>query len=286
MDHAEVRERLAEAVTEVDWQSRLEAAQGRELREHLAACAACRAEAAAWTRTTEALRAARPFAVERERADSPALPDDLRARTLALVRATGVQRDGIGSGTRPQGTAGDVSTPPQAIGAPGVIRRRAWRRLAVLAAAAAIVLFAGGAAGLQLMGQRDRAEDEVADLTHLTATLDQVLQDPARQVVTLASTTQGSAAGTVAWSGSSGDLVVLSDALAPAPAGEQYRCWIEHNGVRTNVGRMRFSASIAYWAGPLAGWGGPLAHGDRFGVSLTSAAASAGGGDPVRVGTV
>lgn len=285
VDHAEVRERLADAASEIGWQDRLAAEEGRELREHLAGCVTCRADAAAWTRTTDALRAAAPLADARELAGSTALSGDLRARTIALVRAAGVQRDGAPRAAPAPAAPREAYAQPPAFLASGRTRWP-WRRLGVLAAAAAVVLLAGGATGLQLIGQRDQAQADVADLTHLTATLDQVLSDPSRQVVTLASAPGGGPGGTVAWSAASSELVVISDALAPAPEGQLYRCWVERNGVRTSVGRMRFTGSIAYWAGQMDSWGGTLAHGDRFGVSLASASASGGGGgDPVLFGT-
>jgi len=65
-----------------------------------------------------------------------------------------------------------------------------------------------------------------------------------------------------------------------------YRCWIEQAGARTAVGEMRFSGSLAYWAGSLGSWGGTFAPGGRFWVSLEPASGGAGSGPPALVGTL
>jgi deazaflavin-dependent oxidoreductase (nitroreductase family) len=69
------------------------------------------------------------------------------------------------------------------------------------------------------------------------------------------------------------------------PSGQVYRCSIEHNGSRVVVGEMRFSGSLAYWAGTLDSWGATPAAGSRFLVSLEPMGGGSSG-TPVLSGTL
>ncbi len=57
--------------------------------------------------------------------------------------------------------------------------------------------------------------------------------------------------------------------LAPPPAGQEYRCWVELGGDRDGVGKMFFSDDLAYWIGPVGAVAG-LVENATFGVTLVS----------------
>ena len=119
-----------------------------------------------------------------------------------------------------------------------------------------------------------RAETEAVALEAMSVTVDRVLQDPNHQVIELRDL-DGVSRGSVSWS--SRDLVVLTTALAPAPAGRVYRCWIERDGQRSGVGRMVFAGGTSFWVGTLGAWGSAsFGSGSTFGISLEPVSGSAG----------
>jgi hypothetical protein len=274
VDHAEVRERLLDLALEP---ARLrevdeDAAPGAaELRAHLAACAACTADLAAWRATFAAVDAAvsadpsqgedrvRSFGELALSAGSLTPPAALRERTLSFVLE-------------------EAPAPLRLATAP----RRLPRTTAWLAIAAALVVFVGGAAiAVDRSRQLDQARADSAALAGVTATLDRILQDPGHRVATLM-TPAGTPAGSLSWSASDGTVAVLTTALQAPPAGQVYRCWIEQGGARVPVGEMQFAGSTAYWAGSMTSWGYAPAPGDRFTVNLEPIAGG-GGGAPALV---
>ncbi len=279
MDHAEAREQLLDLAAEPARLRELPAGAGagsHELRAHLAACASCRADLDGWRAMFAALDLALgtdpaggvPATSLRGLADagSGALPADLRARTLAAAEAQ--RRAAIP-------VAPDAQ--PRAVTPRAVPQRRATRWPAWLAAAAAVVVLAGGVALLADRSQQLRqAQAETAALAGVTATLDRILQDPGHRVAVL-TTPSGASGGSVSWSATDGLVAVLSTVLpSPAP-GYVYRCWITQGGTSTAVGEMLFSGSTAYWAGRLDTWG-TLAPGSRFLVTLQASGGGASGG--------
>ncbi len=253
-----------------------EAADARadsDLRAHLETCAACRADLEGWRATAAAIRGAlaspdpRPDAV-------PADPAALRAVTLARVRESGVRTDlparplvtGIRSGWASRLRRGAFSNPLRLAGV----------------AAAVVALVLGTAVIRDLSAERDRAQQTARAAASLAATVDQVLQEPGARVVTLHGPASSSASGVLLWGPSSGQVVVMTQALAPPPAGSSYDCWFEQAGRRVVVGRMTFSGDLAYWAGPLDAWTSGDPSGLPFGVSLATAGGSPGA--PMLVG--
>jgi Anti-sigma-K factor rskA, C-terminal len=301
MEHAEALELIADAAarpgelaTALDgadpaWQS---------LREHLAACGPCREETAAWREVSAALAAAGPDPALVER-----VPSTLKASTLALVRATGVERSGIGPGrvapilgaTLSPGVGTAERSASRAAGRPGTgtgrhpwlrAPRRGWPALAGIAAVVALVAVIGGAAtALTLDRQLQSARGDRAELARVAGVVDRLMQAPDRQVVVLTRTDGSGQGGSVVWSAASGTLVVLSETLAQPPVGMAYRCWVAYGGTRQPVGQMHFAGGLAYWAGPIAQWGGTIQPGDEFGVSLVPVAGGSGG-TPVLTGSV
>lgn len=256
MDHAEALELIAEAALEAGGLERLasgDTSVSAALVGHLVGCASCTAEFAAASRTATALR----LVAE----ETPAA--DLRERTLALVGAVGRPRGGEeAAGADGAGAAGVI------VGAGGQALRSLRRRFGVVAvaAAAAFALLAAGAfVAADLQRQLDMARGEVAELRTLGAEVQAMLQRPTTRVVALRGE-GGDARGSLVADPVAGRLAVLVDALPPAGEGQEYRCWVEIDGVRRAVGRMWLEADFAYWSGEaeFAGW----PPGARFGVSL------------------
>jgi hypothetical protein len=269
MDHPEAHERIADLALERGGLRGL--VDGRDpalqdLRAHLVACAACRDDVDAYERIQGALEISLAGARERDGAGVANLaagsPIPVPASLREAVRAI-------------PGRNRASAAPPQPL-------RRAGRlplgRLLAMAATLAIVVTGGGLL-LDQTSRLDTAHAERRALQTVTATMDRVLQDPVHWAVTL-TRADGSGAGTLAWS--SHDIVVVSTALAPPPAGSVYRCWIERAGVRSPIGEMRFAGETgswtAYWVGSLSDWATTsLGPGSTFGVSLAPAAGGPGG---------
>lgn len=296
MDHAEAREALELAAVEPRGLDRLMAGDTPEaalVATHLAGCGACRVE-------LERLRQATPLLRETVRS----LPaPELRERTLAYVRALG--RDRVAeaaaagaAGATMAATAGSAiapGAPPLAVlptsSAPvpagaGSLRSlgRVPRPVAWLASLAAVALLAVGltlalAGGGGALQREQVATAGLADLSRATARL---LASPDVRSVKLVDASSAPR-GLLLVSASSGWIVMQSDSLAPAPAGQRYRCWVESGGSRRTIGSMEFGGGVAYWAGWVDGLA-DLKAGDRFGVTLVEASASGSTATPALTG--
>ena len=121
--------------------------------------------------------------------------------------------------------------------------------------------------------------DALGDVAMWTLRVD---AQPDVRRVQLAGATGSPTTGTLVYSPSSTELVMIADQLAPAPAGHEYRCWVEIAGKRTLIGKMFFGGQLGYWVGDakqVAGAG----SGARFGVSLVDLAGVEQPGQPVLV---
>jgi len=99
----------------------------------------------------------------------------------------------------------------------------------------------------------------------------------------LASTSGTSTAGTLLFSPSTTRLVVVAADLQTPPSGKEYRCWVEVDGKRSNVGRMFFADELAFWVGDTPEVS-DLPDGTTFGVSLADVGGSSLDGQPVITG--
>lgn len=312
MEHGEARARLTDAAAV---RGGVEAVLrgDHELATHLAECEPCAAEAAAWSSTAAALEVAfgtdsaasdgaighGRAAAELHAATAVAMPPELRARTLAFVRERGIERSAAhmpaeaGSAAAASASVTASAVPGRAVpgfappragehAAPTPLARR-WARasgLRLLAAAAAVVVMLGaGAFVTNANRERDAARAETAQLAWVVDSLGSVMSDPGHRSVTLADAS-GHAAGSVAWSPASRELVVVTTALAAPPAGGSYHCWVERDGIRQAVGRMEFAGNEAYWAGPVDP-AVAIAPGVRFGVTLANGASISPGAPAV-----
>jgi hypothetical protein len=118
--------------------------------------------------------------------------------------------------------------------------------------------------------------------TVTTATLD-VSDEPDAEHVALRGVADPAVDGSLVFSPSTAELVVVSYGLTKPAAGLEYRCWVEVGGQRQRVGKMFFSNDLAYWAGPAPAVSG-LSGAATFGVSLVGVSGGSIETDPVLLG--
>ncbi len=306
MEHAEALEQIEIAAVEPDGLDRLMAGDTPDaaaLAGHLAGCPDCAAELT---------RIQRMATIAREAIQAQPDPE-LRARTLAFVRAVGRQRGEVGmagdvgmaagaragapitdvrptvAATSPVMQAPGTGEPavvagarPTAVQRPAADRRlpRRWTRLAA-AAAAVVIVAAGAGAGAGYLagaGSRDRTiADRDAEITILSDTATTAArihgQADARRVPLTATAAAPGASGSIVLSATDGELVAIATSLPPLTGGQQYGCWVEEGGQRTRLGRMYWAGSVWTWAGPVDGLG-DVPQGAVFGVSAGPAGGS------------
>ena len=294
MEHAEVREQLELAAVEPDGLDRLIAGDtepAAALAGHLAGCPSCTDEFARLRRSTALLReviAMQP-------------PPELRDRTLAFVAAVG----------RPRVAAADleavdrlkpVALVPEPVTAEPAVAEPArlggsrgsglGRGPLGWVAAAAVLLVAIGltwtVAGTSRDEElRDQAR-EIAALGQLSAWQLRIdARDDAERVLLTVSDNPSDDApiGSLAFSPASREMVVSATGLEPPGSGREYRCWVSVNGQRERLGRMYFSAEIAYWVGRVDVLD-RVTPGSTFGVSLADAGSTDVTAEPVISGTL
>lgn len=282
MDHVEVRQRLTDALAGGVLPSVLDdlaAAHGAggspeepaaaDVRTHLAACAACRAEAGALVTTGALLAAATP--------DDMLAPVAARERILRTVRETGMVR--IPAAAGPALIAPAPATPRLATPAVRSAWRR-WRLVPALASVAMAVIIVGGLVTVGDMShQRDVAQAEVAALGELASASGHILARPDHAQLPLVGA-DGSSMGMVVFSPSSGELAVWSHDLAGMASGTRYDCFLVRGTSLTLIGWMDNAGDVAYWIGQ-APAGVALGHtGDRIVVQADTPSAT-----PVLSGT-
>lgn len=277
MDHDATREQLELAATEPGGLERLMAGDtptAQAVAAHLAGCSACTDELARLERAARV--------ISRIVREQP--PADLRDRTLARIRASGVQRGSLA--TSPNASTALDRVPSDAVpsvagsargsgfgAGPG---RAALGWVAAIAAIVVVSVLATSAIVGSRVDERLAAQAEgIEELERVTlATLEVTAQPDVRRVA-LAGT---QATGSLVYSPSTTELVVVATGLTPPPAGQEYRCWVERDGDREGVGKMFFSDGLAYWIGPVAAVEGLLGDA-KFGVTLVSLDGSVDGQD-------
>ncbi len=275
MDHEDIRELLETAAVEPAGLERLMAGDTTEaaaVAGHIAGCESCAAE-------LERLRRSVPLLRDVVRT-TPA--PDLRERTLAFVAARGVARDG----SKSMDATSDVSTSPSSDRHPRSEPRPPWRWLAAIAAAVVIsvvatsIFFAGRTD--QRVADRDRV---IVALGNVISSGEAISTAPDATRVTLAAADGSAARGSLLYSPSTGQLVVVADGLDPEPDDQEYWCWVETDGVRQQVGRMYLVGELGYWAGqsPVMT---EVPAGSTFGVSLSPVPESGVQSDPVLLGAL
>lgn len=279
MDHDATREQLELAALEPDGINRLKAgdtATAQAVAAHLAGCPACTDELARLERASRLIAA-----VVRE-----APPADLRERTLATVRALGRPRDVLSPAGAPLAAAPVALASPTPTTATTRARSQGGRPavLGLVAAVAAAVVLSVATTSIMVGWRVDQRLAEQADtigvLEEVTTATLRVAAEPDAQHVVLTGTSDPSLDGSLVFSPSTSELVVVATGLTPPPAGQEYRCWVEKAGQRQRVGKMFFSNDLAYWIGPVPAVSG-LSGDATFGVSLVDASGSAVDTNPV-----
>jgi hypothetical protein len=282
MDHDATREQMELAALEPAGIERLMAGDtptAQAVAAHLTGCPACTGELARLERASKLIGAA-----VRE---TP--PADLRERTLATVRALGRTR-GVPAlaGAAPGGLASEVAV-PMPIPAAGPMRSPRGRRVAVgwIAAIAAAVVLSVATTSLVVGWRVDRSlaaqTETIGALQEVTTGTLRVTSEPDARHVVLTAASNPNLNGTLVFSPSTSELVVVTTGLTLPPSGQEYRCWVERAGERERVGKMFFSGDLAYWIGPVSAVSG-LSGGARFGVSLVDAAGAATDTAPILAG--
>lgn len=290
MDHDDVLEQIDLAAVEPGGLERLTAgdtATAAAVVGHLAGCPDCSA------------------AFDRIRAEAPLLRDvvrttpspELRERTLDLVRSRGVPRGAAASGAGAaigrhaegplpaRGAAGAPAAVAVAAGAGPRGRSRAGVPWLLATAAAIVVAFGAGALATRPDADRIAAQDQqLRGLGRITMATMAITAEPDVRRVSLEATAPDPAThGTLLFSPSTTELVVVAEGL-PRPAdGFEYRCWMDRDGTREDVGRMFFAGELAFWVGDTPGVAS-AAPGTTFGVSLTEVGGASLAADPVIAG--
>jgi hypothetical protein len=273
MDHDETREQLELAAAEPGGLDRLMAgdtATAQIVAAHLAGCPACADELARLDRAARLIR----HAVR----EQP--PADLRERTLAAIRAAGVPRGAAPLAVGPPPTASAGVGPPTPIAAGATVREvRRLRTLGWVAAVAAAIVVSVVATTTYVDSRVDERltaqKGTIQALEEVTAATLIVTAAPDARRVALAAADPG-LRGTLVFSPSTSELVVVATGLTPPPAGQEYR--VERADDRERVGLMFFSDGLAYWVGPVPAVEG-LSGEARFGVSLVTLDGSVGSVD-------
>ena len=269
MEHSEVRELLEDAAIEPGGLERLMAGDtptASIVAGHLAGCAECTEELERLRRSVGLIRPTIAMVP----------PPELKERTMAYVAALG----------RPRGSAADSADLPVVTPAPAppvlaasvadLAERSSGRagrtsRLGWFAGlAAALVVAVTGTALLvnashETTGRARSAEiDALSKVTRWTL---RVNAQPDVHRIRLAGATGTTARGSLIFSPTSTELVIVADELTPPATGHEYRCWIEVDGHRTSIGRMFFGGDLAYWVGEVPRVQG-VTGAARFGLSL------------------
>ena len=283
MDHDAVREQMELAAVEPDGLDRLMAGDtptAQAVAGHLAGCPAC---------TEELGRLQRSAALVRDTVQVLP-PADLKARTLAAIRAEGVLRPLPSVAVdAPAAPAVGATPTPVPVSEQVALDRR--RRLApvlgwVATIAAAVVLSVVAASylvGSRVDSQLATQQAAIKGLQEITTATLTVTAQPDAEHVALASVSDPEVYGGITYSPSTAELVVVANGLTPPPDGLEYRCWVEVGGERQRVGKMFFNEDLAFWVGPAPAISG-VSSGATFGVSLVDAAGSTVDTEPVLVG--
>jgi hypothetical protein len=303
MTHDDVLEQLQLAAVEPGGLDRLIAGDTPEaaaIAGHLAACRDCTREFDDLRRSTMLIKAVI--------ATQP--PAELRERTLAFVAAVGRPRGAAVAAPAAASIAAPAAVPvvePMATPAPVVAavaepisleahrssRERFLRRRPatwLLATAALLVLAVGltaGAVSNLFATQSRQASLEIAGLAEVATWTAHIEAEPDVQHVILTSANAGGRSdlvGSLIFSGSKQEVVVIADGLSDPGPNQQYACWVEVNGQRQRLGRMYVSDDLGYWVGdsPALAYVPP---GSTFGVNLVDASGS-GANQAVMSGTL
>jgi hypothetical protein len=236
-------------------------------------------------------------------ADAPLVaPAGMRERTLAFVAEVGRPRSRPVEATPLLAVAGSVPGPAATAetaratrtpfrgddAAPRERARRVPVPLRSILALAAVIVLAVAGTGLVVRtldaAQASRQDQDIEALADVASWSLRVATQPDARHIALVPTA-GSGTGTLVFSPSSREVVVVMTGIAEPPAGREYRCWVRVDGQNQRIGRMFFGGGLGYWVGPVdaVATAGP---GSQFGVTLVDIATGQAIGDPVLTGTL
>jgi hypothetical protein len=299
ISHSDVREALELAAVEPGGLDRLMAGDTPNavlVAGHLAGCDSCTAEFGRLSRSAAVLLdtiATQP-------------PPELRERTLAFVRAVGRPRglDLAAAAADPAVPAADAAAVAAAMPELPMVRRAAASRpiglrlrdalrpgtpvLTWIVATAAVTLIAVTLTAGLVSSRRDSGDqpptNDAAALAQVTQWSIRIAAQADAVRVVLTSGSGSGAVGTLEFSPSSREVVVVADGLVRPAAGQQYGCWVLINGQRQRLGPMFFNGSdIAYWVGDVDLLA-DVPAGSTFGVSLIDPGGTVAAPDPVLSG--
>ena len=192
------------------------------------------------------------------------------------------------AGSRGHRRAGGPAPTPTTAAPIPIDRRRRFAPILGWAATVAAAVVLSVVATTVIVG--GRVDDQLASQAETISALEEVTTatlaitaQPDAEHVALAGVTDPALAGSLAFSPSTTQLVVVATGLTPPPKGQEYGCWVEVGGNRQRLGRMFFSEDLAYWVGPAPAVSG-LSGAATFGVSLVKAADPAAS-EPVLAGS-
>ena len=280
MDHEETREQLELAALEPGGLERLMAGDtpvAQAVAGHLAGCDAC---------TEELVRLRRSSAVIRSGlAEMP--PADLRARTLATIRAAGVARPLVAAvAVMPLAEASSGGEGTTVAVTPTTRRGRGRSALPMIVTiAAAIVLSVVTTSlivGSRVDDQLAQQKQTITALEDVTTMSMEVSAEPDSEHVQLAGVSDPALDASLVYSPSTTELVITTSDLTKPAAGFEYRCWVEIGGKRERIGKMFFGDTLAYWGGPVPAVAGASST-STFGISLVAVSATSIDAQPVLV---
>ena len=217
----------------------LEAAEARELSDHLSVCAECRAESASWQNTAASLAFA---------ADTATPSNEVRSRILEAVKAEGppvIDRSIVKGKRIPTLKESGVDSKVVSFERPAPRRgRAAWAialaaSIAVIALALSLILLWNRYNAMQQemaqLGNRlDQANGELArERTSLSRERQtrELITSPEASVTSLAGTEMATRArARLVFDKNSGQAMLLAYDLPPAPAGKAYQLWYIADG--------------------------------------------------------
>ncbi len=190
----------------------LSTVEAGRINEHLASCAACRAEYEEMARVAQLL----PLAAE---VIEPA--PESRERLLERIR---LEPESVAAISIPEGAAPLPLTRAPRPTEPTIIRPRRWQWTGAIAASAAAILVGGTALGYALRGGDDgRLKTESARQA-------QVVEAAGRGDLRVTSTISGTMRASVVRAPGAAEAFIWVEGMPALPAGKRYEAWFTHDG--------------------------------------------------------
>jgi anti-sigma-K factor RskA len=221
----------------------LEAAEARELDDHLETCAECRAELDAWQDVSAALALAAPLAEPSAELRSRIF-DNVRAEGSKLSSRVAAEENGKAKSNIAESSQTKSNVVPFEKPA-----RRTWSAGVMIGALAASLAFIALAASLVMLWNRNNAmQQEMARVTNQLEQAEgelrreretlaherearELISAPEARIMTLSGTEMATRArAKFVYDSKTGRAMLMADDLPPAPAGKAYQLWFIAEG--------------------------------------------------------